>query len=341
MIIRRHITSNFTIIPNEALMDERLTIGARWLLCYLLSRPQDWQVQIVDIQKKAAVGREKAYALVRELIAVGWVRKDESRQPDGKWGGVEYVVMDQAEAAPPPFPENPYTAEPLAENQHLTKNGPLPKTESTKLSAEAEAGFEEFWAAYPRRPNNPRKAAMAAYKKALASNVSVKHLLTAAQAYASFMEGENPKFVAMASTWLNGERWNNDYTKNGEVLSAYKAVKYGTPQDVINSAADVLQQIVAHYPGIPDTGAVSEIHQLILRGEKPEALVEAAEKYKLWVKHQKGEGINLQPPALSTWLKFRWREMDNYVFCYRGMTNKKSVKPRKGLSHEDSARTAG
>lgn len=335
MIIRRHITSNFTVIPNEALLDERLTIGARWLLCYLLSRPQDWQVQIADIQKKAAVGRDKAYALVKELITIGWVRKDAARDDDGRWGGVEYVVMDEPEASDQPLPENPKAVEPIAANPQLTKDGPLPKTERTKFSSEGTLAeeFEEFWAAYPKRQNNPKQPALRKYITArLSLHTSHETLVNAVKRYAASRAGQDPTYTAMAATWLNQRRW--------EEYSGEEA------WDVGRTATDVVEAVkgmTAHYPGIVDSGATEEAAAIIRSGSGTAAqLVEAAEKFKLWVKLQKAEGLNPSVGPLSTWLKFRWRHMDNYVFCYRGMTNRKSVKLRKGsTSDEDSARIAG
>ena len=353
MIIRRHITSNFTIIPNEALLDERLTIGARWLLCYLLSRPQDWQVQIADIQKKAAVGRDKAYALVNELIAVGWVRKDEDRQKDGRWAGVEYVVMDEpAKRETSPFPENPDAAEPQAENPQLTKDLETPKTESTKsTAAEAamEADFEEFWAAYPKRPNNPRRTALKAYRAARKKKgVTKELLLEAVGRYAAYMTGKQVKFIAHASTWLNDERWGNDYSQSDDVISAYGKIMSGQPigkPGGINLADPELDisSIIAVYPGAP--GDLDDARAAIrAQGSVGEiaSIAEAAQKLGLLVKRQRAEGFDRRVPSLAAFIKFQWREFNRaYEFCRVGMNNKLSVRPRKGSAHEDGSRTAG
>lgn len=334
MIIRRQLTANFTMIPNDAILDERLTIGARWLLCYLLSRPNDWEVRIADIQKKGAVGREKAYAMVKELIGLGWIRKDEARQKDGKWNGIEYVVMMEPEiavVAKTPFPENPHTAEPLAANHHLTKDLPLPNTERTNISADAEAEleaeFEEFWAAYPKRPNNPRKPAMVAFKKAR-RNVSQKQLLTAVGEYAAFMAGEPPKYVAMAATWLNGERWTCDYSKGADVISAHKGIMRGGNPDPIDMA--LLTKLVAAYPGVTTNldAVVDAIIRQKAEGELPEIII-AAEKYALLVKQRRDDGWEPEVPTLDKFIKFRWREMNAYEFCRVGQLMKLAVRPKK------------
>ena len=45
MIIRRRHNKNFTVIGNELFSDERLSLEALGLLCYLRSRPNDWSIQ--------------------------------------------------------------------------------------------------------------------------------------------------------------------------------------------------------------------------------------------------------------------------------------------------------
>lgn len=314
MIIRRQITANFTIIPNDAIMDTRLSIGARWLLCYLLSRPQDWVVRVGDIQKQAAVGRDKAYSLIKELIGAGWVRKDEGRQEGGKWAGVEYVVMDQPEGVKSdtlPFPENPYPAEPYPANTEHTKNGKTPKTEQDQnISADAE--FDEFWAAYPKRPRNPKAPARKKYLHARrVLNVKHETLVNAVKAYAASVAGNDPQFTKLAETWLNKRCWEDEY----EPVAA-ATVEWD------------IDPLVAVYPGtVNDRRDAARL--AAATSATPQTLEEAAKKYGLLLKQQSESGLTIVAPPLETWLRFRWREMDAYEFCRIGMRNKLAVKLRK------------
>ena len=346
MIIRRQLTANFTMIPNDAILDERLSIGARWLLCYLLSRPNDWEVRIADIQKKGAVGREKAYAMVKELIAVGWVRKDEARQKDGKWNGIEYVVMMEPEvvaSAEIPLPKNPYTAEPHPANHHLTKNSSSPNTESTKFSAEAEAvleaDFDEFWAAYPKRPNNPRRPALKAYLKARKKKgVTKEQLLADVGRYAAYMAGRPAKFIAHASTWLNGEHWDNDYGEGGKVIDAYQSIAKGgngghpvaRGQEAVEKIGrEDLDRLERDYNFDQRVDQIVVAETILRQGANIEDIIEAAQKYRLLVRQQQADGLNVMPPSLETFVKFRWRDMDRLEFCRVGQLMKLSVRPKK------------
>jgi hypothetical protein len=67
--------------------------------------------------------------------------------------------------------------------------------------------FEEFWAAYPRRSD--RGHARTAYAKAL-SKTDAETLILGAKKYAAHVDGKDPKYVALPTTWLNGERWSDE-----------------------------------------------------------------------------------------------------------------------------------
>lgn len=109
MIVRKEKTCNFTVIPNELLYDQKLSMMAKGVLCYLLSKPDHWKVQPSDIQANCGIGRQKVYSLIRELIEAGYVSRKLVRTKDGEFK-TEYVVSDS------PVPESGT----CAGNQHRT-----------------------------------------------------------------------------------------------------------------------------------------------------------------------------------------------------------------------------
>lgn len=188
-----------------------------------------------------------------------------------------------------------------------------------------DSDFEEFWAAYPKRPNNPRKKAMAAYVKAR-KNVSQQQLLDSVRLYAAYMAGENPKFIAMSSTWLNDERWNCDYSKGADVISSYKAITNN-----LSISDEEFSRLKKVYPG--HVGEPEKAKKLMAvemaKGVSINDLCVAAEKYKLFCKGPPYEDRRLTPSMLEPWLQFKWREMDVYEFCYVGADRIKTVRPIK------------
>jgi DNA-binding transcriptional MocR family regulator len=68
--------------------------------------------------------------------------------------------------------------------------------------------FEEFWSRYPRKTGKgqARKAFDSAMKKA-----TLAELMDGLDKFVSSSQGTETRFIAHASTWLNGERWLDEY----------------------------------------------------------------------------------------------------------------------------------
>lgn len=95
-VIRRRHNKNFTVIGNEVFSDESLELDALGLLCYLRSRPHDWNIETKHLRRRFSCGPEKMQRLMRALQAAGWiVRQEAPRKPGGLYGGLEYVVLDE------------------------------------------------------------------------------------------------------------------------------------------------------------------------------------------------------------------------------------------------------
>ena len=73
-----------------------------------------------------------------------------------------------------------------------------------------EAAFNEWYKNYPRKEGKgqARKAFKTALKK-----TDLKTLQAGLEKYNSTIEGKDKQFIAMPATWLNGERWDDDYSE--------------------------------------------------------------------------------------------------------------------------------
>jgi hypothetical protein len=101
MIIRRRHNGNFTIVPNKIFTEDRLSLAAKGLLGYLLSRPNGWHVHLEFVAKTLRIGRKKAQRLFNELIDARYItRQDQPRLAGQRFGRVDYVVYDVPEARP-------------------------------------------------------------------------------------------------------------------------------------------------------------------------------------------------------------------------------------------------
>lgn len=93
--IRRGVrNARYATIPNHVFEDDRLSMGARWLLGYLLSKPDNWTVVTQDICNKGKCGRDKARSMIAELVETGYAEREQMRD-DGKFGSSVLVIYDE------------------------------------------------------------------------------------------------------------------------------------------------------------------------------------------------------------------------------------------------------
>jgi hypothetical protein len=90
-------------------------------------------------------------------------------------------------------------------------NKPTPQKKDKVDEAELTFDFEIFWAAYPKRSSNPKQPALKSYLKARKEGASKEIILAGVMAYARTRAGKDTEYTAMAATWLNQKRWEDDY----------------------------------------------------------------------------------------------------------------------------------
>lgn len=116
----------------------------------------------------------------------------------------------------------PTTQKPEARKEPTDRTESKPQTSITNGRAPPGAvidfEFAEFWRAYPRRDD--RGHAVKAFKAAR-RKVDQETLVQAAVRYAELRKGQDPKFTAMAASWLNGERWADEAAEEDE---AYRGI---------------------------------------------------------------------------------------------------------------------
>jgi hypothetical protein len=94
-IVRREHRAQFTIVPNAIFLDDRLSIEAKGVLGYLLSRPHSWQVRLDHVGRTLRIGRKKLQRIFRELIGAGYVTREQPRTADAhRFREIDYVVRD-------------------------------------------------------------------------------------------------------------------------------------------------------------------------------------------------------------------------------------------------------
>lgn len=84
----------FTQIPNELLRDKRLRPDASWLICLLLSYPDDWHTSFTAIQKakEKAIGRDALRTMIKNAIECEYMVRRRYRLKSGRFSW-QYVVF--------------------------------------------------------------------------------------------------------------------------------------------------------------------------------------------------------------------------------------------------------
>ena len=99
--------------------------------------------------------------------------------------------------------------EPEQEPEKIMVDGKKPPSAKTELDEK----FEQFWAAYPKRPEgNPKKPAREKFKSAL-KKADFETIMAGVEKYKASVAGKETKYIAHASTWLRNERWEEEYKK--------------------------------------------------------------------------------------------------------------------------------
>lgn len=133
-------------MARETAQDKRLSWEARGVLAYLLSKPDDWQVVITDLQQEC--GRDKVKKILKELEDCHYLkvhRRQHGR--GGKFTHNEYQVFEV------PFTEKPSTVKPSTENPLLH----IKELQITELTEEKEQKNAATSAATPPKSNKPKK----------------------------------------------------------------------------------------------------------------------------------------------------------------------------------------
>lgn len=237
--IRRGVrNARYAAIPNHVFEDARLSMEARWLLGYLLSKPDNWTVVIGDIIKKGGCGRDKARKMIAELVEFGYAEREEQNRDNGKFGASALVIFDEPKMAPPagvaesvaslpqtdlPSTAKPSTAEPSPAKSAHSNNLDSAKTDYKNLRegvreaegqdspTESSAAIDKaFWALvkdWPGFAGMPKEPARRAW-----------HLLTADERHEAaerfprwlaLLKAQKKSHVPAPSTYFGEKLWQD------------------------------------------------------------------------------------------------------------------------------------
>ena len=154
-ILKRANQTNFTVVSNDIINHPALSLEAKMVLIYLLSKPAHWAVKFADVQNYGKFGRDKRQKIFQELETCGYFERTEIRT--GGKIDYDYLVHEQPlSGVLAPLPENqlpavqPLPVQPLPIKPPHSKYRDLvsieleKKLKNTQTACAPETGSETF-----------------------------------------------------------------------------------------------------------------------------------------------------------------------------------------------------
>lgn len=120
-IQRTKHNGNFTAVNNDFIRDQRLSWKAKGIIIYVMSLPENWNLNLAELKKHAKDGRDATNNGIKELIETGYCKRTEIRDNHGMFSGYDYTISDTPEFLDVEKPDTdlPHTENPFTDNPHL------------------------------------------------------------------------------------------------------------------------------------------------------------------------------------------------------------------------------
>lgn len=145
----------YFLMLRQLAQDKRLSYEARGMMCYFLSKPDNWEVRVDDLILNAdgelpiRAGKTKVYSILDELARWRYIRKPSRFQDaQGRWIWSAYEVYEE------PYPDLPDTVSPDMDEPYTDK--PVPANRDLLQSPESQNLESQI-----REPENPEAAGAA------------------------------------------------------------------------------------------------------------------------------------------------------------------------------------
>jgi len=118
----------YLIMNKTCLNDKRLSLKAKGLLCYLLSKPDNWYISTNEIVSNNSNGINSIWSAINELVRFGYMYKHRFRNQNGSFHSYNYLVYEHPDKSlsektiTSPHSQNQSVGNPSVDNQHLLIN---------------------------------------------------------------------------------------------------------------------------------------------------------------------------------------------------------------------------
>jgi len=241
-IFKNRKEKNFTVLDNQLLQNKELSWKARGILTYLLSLPEDWDVNTKELATHADDGITSLRNGLKELREAGYIIYKKYQDEEGKFVH-EYNVYEKPHTEKPDM-ENPNVDYPDMENRDINKELNEQRTKEQKnniknkpsdnsdtdtgdkfsLQGQTDGGYyiypdeyEEIYELYPANKGS-KKAGWRKWAATRRRGISKEDLTTAVSNYAKVCEREDrdKKYVKHIGTFFGPDEHWKEYLELDE-----------------------------------------------------------------------------------------------------------------------------
>lgn len=151
---------------------------------------------IRKISEDTEVCVKSVYNHLLKLEEIGLIKRTGRVRDNGQQTSNEYLLIGVQDLHGDYVNRTPQRVHKVHTNNHVTIN-----------HVSEPNMFNDAWLAYPRKVGKGH--AEKAWEKAI-KKIDERELCKLLSQYIDSLVGKDPKFIPHLSTWLNGERWNDD-----------------------------------------------------------------------------------------------------------------------------------
>ncbi|WP_421752898.1 hypothetical protein [Croceimicrobium sp.] len=220
----------FAQIDRSILENGDLSYRAKGVLCYLLSKPDNWETRLKDVINHGTEGRDAVRSAFKELREAGHLILVPIKSESGRLMGRGYEVHEypisteeleirlsgDSEELDSRTPEKPTVGESVdiviqnLSNSNLS-NKEEDKDQFEKKEDSKEFGFSEFWDLYGKKTGRAKCLQKWRRLKKSEKDEILAHLPNFVNSTPDVQYRPNPL------TYLNGRRWEDEYLPSSNI----------------------------------------------------------------------------------------------------------------------------
>jgi DnaD/phage-associated family protein len=98
--VKKDTDNPYLVINKSFIYDSRLSLKAKGLMSYFLSRPDDWEFYSYEISKHCTDKKDALSRAIKELVRCGYIQRNHKRDSNGKlMGGYDYIIYETPQQA--------------------------------------------------------------------------------------------------------------------------------------------------------------------------------------------------------------------------------------------------